>query len=167
MPEGTVIYKKCSRCEKDFPKNNEFFRKDKSCKSGFRSNCRECAGYPFGPIKIKHSLSNINIDIKRADCLICGPNIKISCPPSMDIPRCQKGRNAYENGFQDDYFYAKPPEDGKCEICDQKKRLVYDHDHSTGKFRGWLCDGCNVSLGRFNDDIALFKRAIEYLQKSQ
>ena len=39
-----------------------------------------------------------------------------------------------------------------------------DHDHSTGKFRDWLCDSCNTGLGRFDDKITLLEKAIEYLE---
>ena len=38
-----------------------------------------------------------------------------------------------------------------CELCgigesELKKSLCLDHDHKTGKFRGWLCDRCNVTI---------------------
>jgi len=37
---------------------------------------------------------------------------------------------------------------GNCFYCDTDTvRLVIDHDHSTGKFRNWVCDGCNMKLG--------------------
>lgn len=37
---------------------------------------------------------------------------------------------------------------GPCEICGLDKPLHCDHDHSTGKIRGWLCIGCNTALGK-------------------
>lgn len=54
-----------------------------------------------------------------------------------------------------------------CPIC--LKRLKddrtshIDHCHTTGKVRGILCNSCNTSIGRFNDDITIFHRAIEYI----
>jgi hypothetical protein len=63
--------------------------------------------------------------------------------------------------------------DAGCAICGKKnlmsksgyKRvLCIDHDHRTGKFRGILCNGCNTSLGQFNDDVRILKRAIRYLR---
>lgn len=44
--------------------------------------------------------------------------------------------------------------DGCCDMCgvseDKLNRLLaLDHDHSTGVFRGWLCDQCNMSLGTY------------------
>lgn len=58
---------------------------------------------------------------------------------------------------------------GLCEIClnpQNGKRLALDHDHSTGKVRGLLCDLCNKALGSFRDSILILESAIEYLQKA-
>ena len=40
-----------------------------------------------------------------------------------------------------------------------------DHCHKTLKFRGWICQGCNIGLSRFYDSIAIFKRGIKYLER--
>jgi hypothetical protein len=45
--------------------------------------------------------------------------------------------------------------------------LALDHDHVTGKFRGWLCSNCNTGLGKLGDDIAGLERAIAYLRRAQ
>ena len=61
------------------------------------------------------------------------------------------------------------PSNHTCPICkkteDQIKhnRFVCDHDHATGKFRGYLCNDCNVSLGILEDDPDRILRAYEYL----
>jgi hypothetical protein len=42
-------------------------------------------------------------------------------------------------------------QNGVCALCKRpptaKKRLVVDHNHSTGMIRGLLCDACNRALG--------------------
>ncbi|MEK6878318.1 MAG: endonuclease domain-containing protein [Nanoarchaeota archaeon] len=55
----------------------------------------------------------------------------------------------------------------KCEICFQypKKNqyICFDHDHKTGKFRGWICQNCNAVLGLANDNIDVLNNMIKYL----
>lgn len=60
--------------------------------------------------------------------------------------------------------------DGLCDICGrppsevgQKKRLSVDHDHETGKFRGFICHNCNVALGLVYDSIDTLAAMIDYL----
>ena len=52
------------------------------------------------------------------------------------------------------------------EPCDLKPRLSVDHDHTTGKLRGLLCDSCNNGLGRFKDNPETLSNAIEYLKST-
>lgn len=55
-----------------------------------------------------------------------------------------------------------------CQICNcpptGKRRLHYDHCHSTGKFRGWLCHNCNVGLGHAKESIVILQKMISYLE---
>lgn len=59
---------------------------------------------------------------------------------------------------------------GLCHICNTpeiecNKRLCLDHDHQTGKFRGWICHDCNWTLGKVKDSISILENLIKYLQK--
>jgi hypothetical protein len=62
------------------------------------------------------------------------------------------------------------PDPGFCEICGDGpenggwKVLALDHDHATGKFRGWLCNYCNRALGMFRDNVSFMRKAISYLE---
>ena len=57
---------------------------------------------------------------------------------------------AARNGPQSKYALAKiaaqevlvgRPRPDLCEVCKSPSRsVVFDHDHTTGKFRGWLCN---------------------------
>jgi hypothetical protein len=64
----------------------------------------------------------------------------------------------------------------RCEICCEKEarrhtitkktvRLSQDHDHKTGKNRGFLCNNCNAALGYFKDSLLVMGAAIEYLRR--
>ncbi|MGH8743486.1 MAG: endonuclease VII domain-containing protein [Burkholderiales bacterium] len=62
-------------------------------------------------------------------------------------------------------------QDGRCDICRQtmiryargRFAAQLDHDHDTGKLRGWLCRSCNLALGLFEEDLVRMQRAIEYI----
>ena len=61
---------------------------------------------------------------------------------------------------------------GKCEICQRvpskdERRLHMDHDHVSGKFRGFLCNNCNAGIGRFLDSPSLLRAAAKYLEDRQ
>lgn len=57
-----------------------------------------------------------------------------------------------------------------CECCggrpNGKGTLHLDHDHKTGKFRGWLCYLCNTGLGKLGDDREGLMKAMVYLEKN-
>ncbi len=54
----------------------------------------------------------------------------------------------------------------KCELCSSEKRICFDHDHKTGKFRGWICDRCNKALGLVGDNIETLQLMIEYIKNN-
>jgi hypothetical protein len=60
--------------------------------------------------------------------------------------------------------------DPACDICGMRESETdrshhLDHSHGTGKFRGILCEGCNLGLGKFRDDPSRLRSAMEYLLK--
>ena len=64
-------------------------------------------------------------------------------------------------------FHQKPD---KCEVCkangsDFKKGLCFDHNHKTGKFRGWLCSNCNTALGLVKENPKILLALIKYLNE--
>lgn len=59
-------------------------------------------------------------------------------------------------------------QNGCCKICNKhqsefKKRLVVDHNHSTGEIRGLLCSPCNSLIGFAYEKIGILTKAIDYL----
>lgn len=70
----------------------------------------------------------------------------------------------------EDYQRLFQDQEGLCWICQrpsERRRLLIDHDHSTGAVRGLLCPSCNTGLGYFRDDPARLARAIDYLSRSR
>jgi len=75
--------------------------------------------------------------------------------------------------------YARPPIGTQCDCCgrtmlDKKDdvnnpqtetyKMVLDHDHDTGKFRGWICSHCNQAIGHANESVETLMKMVEYLQ---
>jgi len=58
------------------------------------------------------------------------------------------------------------PRPENCEICGTRTRraLCYDHDHTHGTFRGWICHNCNVALGLMDDSVERLQLLIDYLE---
>jgi len=55
-----------------------------------------------------------------------------------------------------------------CEICgdrNPKRGLHFDHCHTTGRFRGWLCQHCNTGLGQAQESIDILQLMISYLER--
>lgn len=66
----------------------------------------------------------------------------------------------------EDYLSLLERQEFKCAICKKKagkRRLSVDHNHTTNKVRGLLCDRCNVGLGMFGDSPQLFYNALDYI----
>jgi hypothetical protein len=61
---------------------------------------------------------------------------------------------------------------GKCSACgkaeiENGRKLSLDHCHTTGKFRGWLCDECNKALGMVGDSKERLVKLIAYLDSTK
>ena len=70
----------------------------------------------------------------------------------------------------DEYNQMLKDQNNKCVICSyefgQKAGDTYvDHNHSTGKVRGLLCQHCNSGLGYFRDNEDNLAKGIKYLQE--
>jgi hypothetical protein len=60
-----------------------------------------------------------------------------------------------------------PPVSGPCPICNQiTNHWILDHCHFSNTFRGYICNSCNLGLGKFNDDMDMLRKAIDYLQNN-
>lgn len=57
------------------------------------------------------------------------------------------------------------PPPGNCPICNNyTENWILDHCHFNNSFRGYICNNCNLGLGKFNDDIEIVQKALLYLQ---
>lgn len=140
--------KKCSVCklEKDF---SEFYNY-KAKKDGKSYRCKSCDDSArkkwasANPLKAKQSA------------------------------RERQLKHKYGIDFEE-YSRLLKEQDGCCAICKEdrnrtsgdnpeKWNYAVDHDHSTGKVRGLLCNQCNRGLGMFKDEPELLEKALQYLR---
>lgn len=65
-------------------------------------------------------------------------------------------------------LWLKSP--GKCHVCGVEpdiRKLHLDHDHATGKARGFLCNHCNVGIGMAGDSPERLRQLAEYLESTR
>lgn len=76
----------------------------------------------------------------------------------------------------DDYNRMLHIQNGGCAICGIQEEVYkqvkgrnfdVDHCHSTGKVRGLLCYGCNVTLGFVKEDVKILENIISYIISSK
>lgn len=93
-------------------------------------------------------------------------------------PEQQKARNAAfqaRKRSQQESLMGRP-RTSCCELCGNPPRgrgskpeagICFDHDHATGKPRGWLCDRCNKVLGLVSDSKTLLRILANYLEEHE
>lgn len=138
-------YKVCRTCEEELPR--ERFGPRKAGTDGRLSSCRGCMSAK------KRVARAANLEEIRAK--------------NREYER-RTGRHTKRSyGLSREQWDARvKAQDGRCEACGRlpKRRLVGDHCHVTNKFRGIVCDNCNVSMGLTGDDPVLLRRLAEWIE---
>ena len=150
MATQSITEKQCFKCKTTKPIAD--FQRNRRVKDGFATYCRACAG-----------------QLKRE-------GYARWTPEQRELHRDRVLRKRYGIGLE---FVKQMYElqEGCCAICgkpgdrpaveyfrgSQAGVLCIDHCHKTGKVRGLLCTNCNVGLGRFGEDPAMFLRAAQYV----
>lgn len=54
---------------------------------------------------------------------------------------------------------------GRCDACGRRNGVLrLDHCHNTNGIRGFLCHGCNVTLGHCDDNPILLRKLANYIE---
>jgi len=173
-PEGQSY---CGRCQSIQPDSEFYGTKVKNwCKTCYREWHRE-----------RYTPKNGANDEPR-ECLTCGKTyqpkqrqVSAYCSRACrEQDRRDSGRwretylqRTYGIGSAD-YERILAEQGGGCALCGIKPEelttgryrtyLHVDHCHDTGRVRGLLCPDHNLLLGRFGDDVVMFRRVVEYLE---
>jgi hypothetical protein len=166
--------KQCTICKED--KELEEYYAHPKVKQGRHSVCIPCFKE-----RAKQKSYNKDLTVKSKTCRVCDKEKDISNFSAhrrrkdgytSECTECSRIRQYKQNyGITiKEYERMLVEQDHSCYTCGShesnlEKRLHVDHEHSTGRVRGLLCDRCNRALGMFQDDEVLLYRAIEYLNK--
>ena len=94
--------------------------------------------------------------------------------------RARTRRSGYAKKYYDEkirprlYADITRPQPAACESCGDLlvgrklggKIACVDHNHATGKFRGWLCQQCNAALGMLKDDPIRVEALLRYIRRA-
>jgi hypothetical protein len=140
-------YKKCPMCGTYLPYSDFFF--DNNTCDKLSGLCKKCKSL-YTNKWVKDHVDNRNMTFLKS-------HLKIKFNMTLD-----------------DYFNLLNNQNGKCAICGSEKsqtvlshRLYLDHDHTTNKVRGLLCQKCNTLLGYARESIEILLSAVEYLRKNK
>jgi len=123
--------------------------------------------------------SEVDKEKPHSVCPKCGcKHVKTTATSTTYCKPCRLSHNRVVRAIQKDN--PRPDrEDYCCNICGKQERDLsthfgkhglkksvwrLDHDHSTGKFRGYLCDNCNVAVGKLDDDPETILKALWYVK---
>ena len=125
------------------------------------------------------------IEIKLKHCKVCGQDKEEAFAPNqygkdnrvLRRPVCRecyakkvRADPVLKKLFEEKHPRPKIGEEFFCPICEKrfirehKNDIVIDRSHINGSIRGWLCSSCNTSLGKFNDDIGILQKAINWIK---
>jgi hypothetical protein len=151
--------KQCSKCLRT--RKLRFFNKDPRYRMGVAGWCRNCKSeYAQTPIRKEYHKERYhqkmqNPEFRESERLR-------SSKKYHDNPRKQKS-GAYKRKYGvslDRFEKAK-----RCALCSEKRKLVPDHNHETGKYRGPLCYRCNLAISQADKYRGWLVRVRKYLRR--
>lgn len=150
--------KTCTKCHEDLPSTSEYFNKRTRSVDGLQplsKVCENIINWRYYKNNTESRLINVRAYAKKNQHKIRERNIKKiygkEIQDIMDMMTLQKGCCAICNGS-----LINP---------DSIKNYAIDHNHSTGKVRGFLCNNCNTSLGLMKENREAILEMVKYLDQ--
>lgn len=149
--------KKCSKCRR--VRRLKFFGTDSRYRMGVKGWCKSCEREYSNTPKAKKRRQK-----KWAE------NMKN--PEFREVHRIRSKEKYHRNPRkQKDRIYKKKygvslnrfEKARRCSLCKQKRKLVPDHNHETGEYRGPLCYRCNLAISQAEKYAGWLKKVAEYL----
>lgn len=153
--------RKCKWCDKPAKKYYQGTR--------FKGYCRTCGS--DNCLKKQYSDETINkskVFSEERICEICNNSYIANSSTCRWCKNCipdKRARTIYERYglLPNETKELKEKYNGICPICNKRKASAIDHDHITGKVRGYICNKCNLGL-HYIEDIELKNNMEKYLK---
>lgn len=117
-------------------------------------------------------------EVRTKRCPTCGNQFEVGSSYSSYCRDCRNTHQRIRGKLRREHT---APADHCCDICGKSEEEIVsvfggkfsdrkispwrlDHCHQTGKFRGFLCNECNIALGKFGDDPEVLRNALRYLE---
>lgn len=133
-----------------------------------KSTCEFCQKFFTHYKKQKRRFCNIQCALKGNHILQKGNKVGEPWNKGKKHPKASGSKNGNWNGGSSNVLKVKEKLAGRkrpqiCDVCYKKCKPDWDHCHTTGLFRGWLCRSCNLVLGMVKDNPKTLKRLAIYL----
>jgi len=109
---------------------------------------------------------------KDGRCLECLKQDRLKHEASIpeEIRKANGRRRSQDSVRRKRERLAGRPKPDACEVCGSNEQyehigICFDHDHTTGQFRGWLCAKCNLALGLVDDNPERLLKLALYLEQ--
>lgn len=148
-------YKVCTKCKQKLPM--AAYAKKSATKDGLQTMCRRCVSlYHKEYRRTKQGRVKIRQQQRRY------------YQSKQGRESNRRTRIKYVYGLtleQHEQIYVN--QNGCCKLCGDSvayNKIYTDHDHETGKIRGFLCHRCNTGIGFLGDTAESLQKAVEYLK---
>lgn len=160
----------CSKCKKNLP-DTSYYR---SSTGGYCKTCQKAYAKHYQAVKRQMNRAEAMQDAEA--CPTCDGGLVDPRQPSYrHCLSCYKEASPYKgrNGLAGTgvshvtFLRMLQAQDFRCLICgthDDERKLVADHCHTSGVYRGAICGSCNTGLGMFYDNPSAVQRAVLYLK---
>lgn len=161
MPFKSEVVRKCKWCDKPAKKYYIGTRFKGYLRTCGNEDCLKKAYYDNN-IKQKKKFN------KLRKCKICNKDYIATSSTSKWCTDCipnKHARTIYERYklLPKEEKELKEKNNGICPICNKRKASAIDHDHKTGKVRGYICNKCNLGL-HYMEDENIINNMIKYLR---
>ncbi len=147
--------KTCTRCG-----NPGIFYKDRTKKDGLHSICVACHK------QYKHDLYARDSPA-RDRALARSKQYRFLNPEKVKTGIVNATLRKKYGITLEQYNNMLQQQDNACAVCKEtpvKQRLHVDHNHTTGKVRGLLCQACNTSIGKLKENPELIRALALYVE---